>query len=289
VENEGVSNEPCVDSEIMVGQSASMVALRRALRRLADAPTVGVVLRGESGSGKRTFARALHATTPDRGELIEAADPRAVESALRTEGPATVYLGELTAMPATLKSRIRRLLYAPRVGNRVRFVGAVSAYPGVGLRGGDFLPSFVHRFGITLDVPPLRERYDDLPVLAQHLLKRLAAEHGLPSCNLSGEALAAIQAQCWPGNVRELENALKSALLVADGGLIEAKHLPGRGSSARYDLPTEGLDLQGLEREFLLQALRRARGNRTLAASLLGLTRDQVRYRLSKIDLGDAS
>jgi DNA-binding NtrC family response regulator len=274
-------------SEMLIGQSASMQALRRALERLATAPSTGVILRGEPGSGKRTTARALHETTGN-GELLEPSGRREVEAALKFSGPATVYLGELTYMPSSLKVKIRRALYGRRQGDGVRYVAAISTHPGLTARAGDLLPSLLHRFGVTLDVPPLRERLEDLPLLTQHLLARLALEHGLTATTLSARTIAELRDVDWTGNVRQLENTLKRALLLASPGIIEPAHLPGQARDARYRLPAEGIDLQALERELLLQALRRARGNRTRAGSLLGLTRDQVRYRLAKLEPSNA-
>jgi two-component system response regulator AtoC len=282
------STAPVLSRQLMVGEGVAMLALRRALQQLAISPGLDVLLKGEPGSGKRTFARALHLETRLGGDFIEPQDARTLEAALAGSRPATVYLGDLASLSSPAQTKLgRALMLRRRSGNPVRFIAAQGHTAGPASRIGYLRPSLLHCFGVTLDIPALRERLDDMPLLAGYLLSRLSREQHLPTPRLAVGALKALKAQPWPGNVRQLENALRRALLLTKTGLVEASVLPvlEPASSVQYRLPPEGVDLQELEREVLAQALRLAGGNRTRAAALLGLTRDQVRYRLAKFDM----
>ncbi|RYZ07599.1 MAG: hypothetical protein EOO73_11520 [Myxococcales bacterium] len=137
--------------------------------------------------------------------------------------------------------------------------------------------------------PPLpvetRGRNADLPALVAEILSRQAQELGVDCSGLAPAAMAVLRRHRFPGNVRELENVLRTALVACEGARIDASHLPIQQSASKsaFTLPQGGIDLDALERDIIKQAMQRAQGNRTRAATLLGLTRDQVRYRLSKI------
>lgn len=273
----------------MVGHSAAMLHLRTVMNKLLASPQTSLLLKGEPGAGKRTFARALHAASRSPGALLEMSEPKQLDM-LRREttgrGPTNVYLGDLTRISAPLQSKLQRLLEArPSSEAPVRFIAAVTGDIDTALRGGDLRPALLNRFSVTLHIPPLRDRLDDLPLLSQHLAAEIAREHGIETPPLSPEVLRALGQLNWPGNVTELRNALQTGILQAQDQPLRPEHLPSRGpTTVKFRMPASGLDLRALEREVLTQALRLARGNRTRAASLLGLTRDQVRYRLSKLE-----
>jgi DNA-binding NtrC family response regulator len=275
--------------ELMVGQSPAVLHLRNVMQKLLASPQTSVLLKGEPGSGKRTFARALHAAGGHAAELVELNEPKQLET-LRREArrPTSVYLGDLTRISAPLQSKLQRLLEArPSSEAPMRFIAAVTGDLDSALRGGDLRPALLNRFSVTLNIPPLRERLEDIPVLSQHLAADIARERGLEPPRLSPEVLRVLGQLTWPGNITELRNALETGILQAHDQPLRPEHLPSREPDAvKFRLPASGLDLRALEREVLTQALRLARGNRTRAASLLGLTRDQVRYRLSKLDEG---
>jgi DNA-binding NtrC family response regulator len=283
------ASERSAPAELMVGSSAAMTHLRNVMQKLLASPHTSLLLKGEPGSGKRTFARALHAAGGHISELLELNEPKQLEMLRRetaARGPTTVYLGDLTRISAPVQSRLQRLLDArPSREAPTRFVAAVTGDLDSALRGGDLRPALLNRFSVTLHIPPLRERLDDIHVLSQHLAADIAREHGLEPPQLSPDVLRVLGQRTWPGNVTELRNALETGILQAHEQPLLPEHLPSREPSAvKFRLPASGLDLRALEREVLTQALRLARGNRTRAASLLGLTRDQVRYRLSKLD-----
>jgi DNA-binding NtrC family response regulator len=268
---------------LLVGESAAMQAQWRAVQRLADTPSMHVVLRGEPGVGKRTFARALHLAGKQEGSFREVLEPKRLEEQIGTSLPGTVYLGDLAAFSDASQSKLSRLLRGARTG--LRFVGSLRAS---GRHVHEARAGLLDAFGVSLEVPPLRARSEDLPLLTTALLARASAARGTSAPKLDARTLEVLRNQHWPGNVRQLENLLRRSLLLAAEGSIDEsvlsalEVLPKTG----YRLPEGGVDLQELERDALTQALQRANGNRTRAASLLRLSRDQVRYRLAKF--GDA-
>jgi DNA-binding NtrC family response regulator len=138
-------------------------------------------------------------------------------------------------------------------------------------------------------VPPLRARAEDIEPLVRHYLTVFNRELGKRVERVSQDAVGSLEAYTWPGNIRELRMVVERAVLAADGDRLEAADfaLPtiSRRSSAEMDLPPSGVNLERLERNLVIQALQRTGGNQTRAATLLGLNRDQVRYRIEKFGL----
>lgn len=286
----GHLTRPSLSRQMMIGEGRAMLKLRRVLQTLAVTPSVDVLLQGEPGSGRRTFARALHLESRLGGVFLETTDPKVIDATIHCGRPTTVYLGDLSRVTATQQGRLFRGLGMLRdVSAPTRFVAALteSSAKKAALGGAHLLPSLLARFHATVHVPPLRERLEDLPLLAVCLLGRAARLQRVRAPKLSADAVSALKADHWCGNVRQLEDTLTQALQLAHNGIVEACHLTLDAEVHRspFRLPPEGVNLLELEREVLLQALRLAHGNRTRAAALLGLTRDQVRYRLSKLDV----
>ena len=139
---------------------------------------------------------------------------------------------------------------------------------------------------VEISMPPLRDRPEDIEGLARHFLVQLDC----PECDLEPEALRKLEAHPWPGNVRELRNVIERAVSLAPGRVLSPADVvlqPPGPRLDRFALPPEGIDLDALERDLLVQALERTKGNRTRAAQLLGLGRDAVRYRIAKHHLDD--
>lgn len=276
--------------ELLVGESPAMGHLRRALWHLAKSPRTSVLLQGEPGVGKRTFARALHLATAREQTFEDLSQVHDLERAVSKSQAATAYLGDLSRLSSAAQRRLASVLNQAQRSGQTRFVAALTILPGADASVWSLLAELSKRFLLTLDVPPLRERSGDVPLLVDCLLARLVRGHEASGFRLSADAQRALEAHLYPDNVRELEGLLRRALLLAQDGYIDVCHLPTtiHRPSAGYRLPSTGVSLELLEREVLTQALRIAGGNRTRAASLLGLTRDQVRYRLTKLRVDDA-
>ncbi len=147
---------------------------------------------------------------------------------------------------------------------------------------------------LRVEVPPVRARDNDICLLAQHFVETFAKEFKRPVQSLSAAAEAALKAYGWPGNVRELRNLVERAVLLSEGDLLqpsdfESLHtslLPNGHAEGDFSLPAQGVQLEEVEKSLVVQALDRAGGNQTRAAALLGLHRDQIRYRIEKFGLG---
>jgi two-component system NtrC family response regulator len=169
----------------------------------------------------------------------------------------------------------------------VRLIAALCDDPQRAVRAGKLTKEFADRFPVTLTLEPLRRRKSDILPIALYLLAERAAELGRTPPGPSPEAMEHLSRYDWPGNVRELAN-LVERILLRQCERVDVADLPSTQGAVRridYRLPHDGIDFADLERAVLTQALRLARGNQTRAASLLNLTRDQLRYRMAKFGL----
>ncbi|MFN3413793.1 MAG: sigma 54-interacting transcriptional regulator, partial [Thermoanaerobaculum sp.] len=202
----------------------------------------------------------------------------------------TLFLDEIGDLPLALQAKLLRVLEDGRVrrlGGRkdipvsVRVVAATNRDLTQAMGKGHFRQDLYYRLAVVrVELPPLRERVGDVPVLARHFLTSLARRHGLPVSELTADALAALERYSWPGNIRQLRNVLERALVVRAGAPIrqEDLDLPAVSSTAQ-EIP---LDREAREREALLEALRRANGHREKAAKLLGISVRTLYYRLRR-------
>lgn len=306
----------------LLGESAPMQALRTLVARVArgQAP---VHIAGESGSGKELVARLIHDSGPRRdgpfvavncgaipAELLEselfghkrgaftgavADHPGLVQAA----SGGTLFLDEVAELPLHMQVKLLRVIQertlrpvgaATEVPVDVRWLSATHQDLARCVADGRFREDLFYRINvIEVRVPPLRERREDLPLLAQHFLERIAAEQGRSPPTLSAEALAALLRHPFPGNVRELENLLERALTLGEGPELQAADLqlrPAAPAAADEDGALAG-QLKDLERQSILGALEQTGGNRTAAAAVLGMTFRQLRYRIKKLGLDD--
>jgi DNA-binding NtrC family response regulator len=143
---------------------------------------------------------------------------------------------------------------------------------------------------IDMQLPPLRERPGDIPLLITHYVDGFNTEFRKRIRSVTPTAMSALEAYGWPGNVRELRNAVERAMLLAEGSELHESHFPMLSAaetpvSSGFALPAGGINLEALERSLVVQALERSHWNQTKAASLLGVNRDQIRYRIEKFGL----
>jgi two-component system NtrC family response regulator len=213
----------------------------------------------------------------------------------------TLFLDEIGEIPLDLQPKILRALQTgevDRIGQDtptqvdVRIIAATNRDLDKLIAEGSFRSDLYYRLAvIPLEVPPLRERREDIPLLAQHFLTRLAERAGRSGLRFPPEALSLFDRYSWPGNVRELENVVERMVVMSREETLSLSTLPDAirthpepgGSSLR--LPPEGVDFESLEKSFIRQALDRTEGNRTRAAHLLGLTRNTLLYRMQKYGL----
>ncbi|MCK6569919.1 sigma 54-interacting transcriptional regulator [Myxococcota bacterium] len=312
----------------LVGTSRAFIAAVQLAERVADT-SANVLITGESGTGKEVIARSIHqrslrkdkpfvaincAALPD--SLLEAelfGIDRGVATGVdaragtfeRADG-GTLFLDEIGDMAATTQARVLRVLQerqVSRVGGRkpidvdVRIVAATHRDLPAEIKGGRFREDLYYRLKVvTIHLPPLRERREDLVPLAMHFIARFASRHGRPERPLSRSAARALLGHRWPGNVRELEHAIEQAVLIADGGEIEPDDLglsvvDERGVRLEMpdtvdDLPTTVGEVTDIaERRLIERALEAADGNRTHAARALGISRRTLLYKLKKLGL----
>ena len=311
--------------EHLIGESVPMLRLKTQLRLLLDeeaghGAAPAVLLQGDSGTGKEEAARALHFDGARRGRpfvRVDTDDLAAPDAEARLfgreRGPGapqrrvglveaadggTLFIGNLLAMAPPLQGRSVRLieqgtirrLGGPRdVAVDVRVVAATRCPPEALVRSGQLRPD-LHRLlrKAAVQLVPLRERGDDMWLLAHYFLEGAAGRCGLTPPRLSNPARSMLAFHPWPGNVRELRHALERAVLMQADGTIESAHLafaPAPRPAPSAPVPSD-FSLHGLEREALVQALQRAYGNVTKAARLLGISRDTMRYRIAKHALG---
>jgi DNA-binding NtrC family response regulator len=308
----------------------SMLAVHGMLRRIAPR-NLSVLLHGETGTGKEVVARELHRLSGRKGALVAVNTAALPETLIESElfgyekgafsgaqsakaglleasHGGTLFLDEIGELPLPLQAKLLRVLEERRVRRLgattekeidLRVVAATHRDLDALVRDGKFRQDLVYRIeGARIELPPLRQRAGEIPLLAQSLLRELSP--GAP-LQLSEPAARALEAHAWPGNVRELKHVLERASAFVDGTTIELEHLPAsilRGEPAAPAAataavqPTTSGDVRGsvrdFERERIVAALREAGGNRTRAAELLGLPRRTLVYKISKLRITEA-
>jgi two-component system response regulator PilR (NtrC family) len=316
------------ESSPLIGRSAPFLAAMEFVKRAA--PTrASVLITGESGTGKELFARAVHQGSDRRDgkflvlnggaipeNLMESelfghekgsftgADKKSLGVFREADG-GTLFLDEVGEIPLVLQVKLLRALQERKVrpvgGTAeipvdVRIVAATNRDLGQMVKEKIFREDLFWRLNVLrVQLPSLRERRDDLPVLIEHFRARFANEQGRSLIAFSPEAMRALVSHEWPGNVRQLQHAIESAVLLARTSTITlddlppeilGAQLPARGEVA---LPPEGIDLEAtlerIERSLIRQALERSRGVRTKAAQTLGLSFRSLRYRLQKLGM----
>lgn len=298
-------NQP---SSEMIGQSPAMQEVFRLIER-AGPSGKAILIQGESGTGKELVARALHRASPQADKLMVVINCAALpESLLESElfghekgaftgavsakpglfevaDGGTLFIDEIGELPGSLQAKMLRVLEdgsLRRVGSikerrvHVRLLAATNRNMSEEVRAGRFREDLYYRINVmSLELPPLRDRLADIPLLVQHFLGT--------GWEIEDQALSLLQRYTWPGNIRQLSNALERAKILADDGVIRAHDLPHELTSIRSSdqaLPLINTDdLSALERTKIVEVLRREHGNKSRAARALGIDRRKL-YRL---------
>jgi two-component system NtrC family response regulator len=312
----------------ILGESPAIRRLLLDIGRVAPART-SVLIVGESGTGKELVARALHRASPrGKGPLVSINCAAFAENLLESElfghergaftgaterkrgllevaDGGTLFLDEIGEFPLSLQPKLLRVLQERRfrrvggtaeIESDVRVVAATHRDLAAMLTSGAFREDLYYRLNVvTLHVPPLRQRPEDVPLLALHFLRRFARELDRPVVSLHPEALKTLQGYAWPGNVRELQNVIERGVLFCAGDTLKNADLPEplRRSAGETTSPVVSLELDrplpelldAVEEDLIRRALVKARGVQAQAAELLGISRSNLQYKLKKFGL----
>src|SRR5262245_40394107 len=309
----------------IIGESEAMKTAKALMARVAASPASTVLLTGETGTGKDMAAKAIHFNSArasrqfvnitssalpeqlleselfghERGAFTDARQQK--RGLIETADGGTLFLDEIGEMSLPLQSKLLRFIEErafKRVGGLsdvrvdVRVIAATNRDLESEVKEGRFRQDLFYRLQVMpITLPPLRDRHGDVPLLTAFFTDRFNTEFRKKVRGVSSAAARLLEHYGWPGNVRELRNAVERAMLLADGDHLEASDLTSLTrtvSPAQFTLPAEGVNIEDVERQLLVQALERSKGNQTQAAQLLGINRDQVRYRIEKFGLPKA-
>jgi two-component system nitrogen regulation response regulator GlnG len=327
----------------MVGKSQRIQEVFKLIGKIAHS-NVSVLLRGESGTGKELVARLIHQNSPRRGEPFVVIDCAAIPHDLmenelfghergaysgaeeRSEGKfdfadgGTVFMDEIAELSLDLQSKILRVIQEGefyRIGGQkamtvnVRSIVATQSNLEELVKEEQFREDLYHRLNvITLYLPPLRDRKEDIPILVTHFVRKYCPELGIPEKKISKDLLAAFEKYHWPGNVRELENYVMRGLLMERGDFLTAAFLDEFPTFRKEEYPDKGSDFMHLLGDEFIQeeldwkkgalyrqatskiermlfdiVLTNTKGNQVTASKILGISRNTLRIRLNELGL----
>jgi DNA-binding NtrC family response regulator len=305
-----------------IGSTDEMRHLFESIKRIARA-TTNVIIRGESGVGKELVARAIHDQSPRRSRAFVSLNCAALpetlmeselfgyekgaftgavatkEGRIEVAHQGTLFLDEIATLTPALQSKLLRVLEdrsLTRLGGKksmrvdFRLISATNENLEEMTRQGRFREDLYYRIHVVpIFVPALRERVEDIPVLAEYFVSVYCAANGLPAKTIADDALLALKRYAWPGNVRELENTIQRLVVMTDGDSISLSDMPAeivqsatRNAKGRLRLPADGVDLdkelEDYERRWLQEALQQAKQSKSEAARLLGVDRNRINY-----------
>ncbi len=307
----------------LISKDGKMRAVFNLIEKVASTNSPVLII-GETGSGKELVARAVHersarASSPFIAINCAVLSENLLESELfghekgaytgavsRKHGlfevanSGTIFLDEIVDMPQKVQAKLLRALETKcfrRVGGTkdiqvdVRILSASATDLGVAIESSAFRKDLYYRLStVVIEIPPLRERRDDVPLLVDFFLKRLERAAGRRHLSITGDAVQALTAFAWPGNVRELEHVVERAYVLSEGDVIDVNDLPERLRKAEISGSGEELvPLEEVERKYITKVLKETGGNRTKAAKILGIDRKTLyrKVRMGQIDPGD--
>jgi DNA-binding NtrC family response regulator len=322
--NRALDRLDAIDSDI-ISASPKMESVKKMILKVARSNST-VLVRGESGTGKELIARAVHNQSPRSEDMFQAVNCAAInENLLESElfghekgsftgahaekkglfeiaDRGTLFLDEIAELDVGIQAKLLRALQERkirRVGGTheisvdVRVIAATNRDLRAMVADGRFRDDLYYRINVlSIDVPPLRERREDIPVLIDYFLKKHTKNASRPVTGLTPETKKLMNEYSWPGNVRQLESAIERAILLSEGDLITLEDLPtevrqevGPAAEGAFKLPAEGINFEDVERNLITQAMEQTDYNITKAAKLLGLTFRTLQYRLEKFGI----
>jgi DNA-binding NtrC family response regulator len=313
-----------IDVEI-ISASPKMEAVKKMILKVARSSST-VLIRGESGTGKELIARAIHNQSPRSSDMFQAVNCAAInENLLESElfghekgsftgahaekkglfevaDRGTLFLDEIAELDVSMQAKLLRALQERRIRRvggtfeipiDVRVVAATNRDLRAMVADGRFRDDLYYRINVlSIDVPPLRERREDIPVLIDYFLRKHTKNTSRLIKGLAPETRRMMNDYGWPGNVRQLESAIERAILLCEGDTITPDDLPSEirqetsaVSTGGFKLPAEGINFEEVEKNLILQAMDQTDYNITKAAKLLGLTFRTLQYRLEKFGI----
>ncbi|MDQ6786799.1 MAG: sigma-54 dependent transcriptional regulator [Acidobacteriota bacterium] len=311
--------------ENVVGDSVKMREVLDLVERVSKTD-ITILITGESGTGKELVAKGIHFSGSRAAQPFIAVNCAAIpESLIESElfghrrgaftgasadakgkfeeaDGGTLFLDEISAMPLGLQTRLLRVLQEQeivRLGESksrkidTRIITATNRNLDVMIEDGTFREDLYFRLAVVpINLPPLRERREDIPLLIEYFLERAKKKYKFENLKIEREVFAALSNYSFPGNVRELENLVKRTVVLSNGDRITAEDLPENVRQPRqnaggvlFELPPDGVSLEEMEKEILRRALEMTGGNRTHAARYLNITRSALLYRMQKYGL----
>lgn len=306
----------------IIGLSPALESLIRSARMVA-ATDVTVLIKGETGTGKEVLANAIQKdSSRASGPFVTLNCAALPESLVESEifghkkgaftgaiadkpglfqaaDGGTLFLDEINSLPLTMQAKLLRFLESGEclsVGStkpykvNVRIIAATNSDLNKLIEVGHFRRDLYFRLNVVpLELPSLKQRSEDIEILARHFFAHFAEAHNLEAPTLSKPTLKVLRTYGWPGNVRELRNLCERLSILLAGKIIEPENLPHEFSktfespaTVEFKLPESGIDLDELEADIIQQALARTNGNRSKSARLLGISRDTLLYRIHK-------
>src|SRR5690349_21263133 len=322
--NRALDRLDAIDTEI-ISASPKMESVKKMVLKVARSNST-VLIRGESGTGKELIARAVHNQSPRSDEMFQAVNCAAInENLLESElfghekgsftgahadkkglfevaDRGTLFLDEIAELDVSMQAKLLRALQERRIRRvgatyeipvDVRVVAATNRDLRAMVGDGRFRDDLYYRINVlSIDVPPLRERREDIPVLIDFFLKKHTKNTSRLVRGLTTEAKKMLQDYGWPGNVRQLESAIERAILLCEGDMITPEDLPTElrqeseaAATGGFRLPPEGINFEDVEKNLILQAMDQTDYNITKSAKLLGLTFRTLQYRLEKFGI----